>query len=254
MTARRLLLAALIPAAPALVAALAPAHAVAAPPAGYVSLFNGKDLSGWQVPAGDNGHWKVVDGVIDYDAESESSAADKSLWSEKEYGDFVLRLDWRIKDTPYVNPNVHIVKPDGTSKLGPNGKPVLMAVPDSDSGVYLRGESKAQVNIWCWPVGSGEVYGYRTDDKMPAAVRAGVTPKKLADRNIGEWNTFEITVKGSRLTVVLNGERVLDGAELPGLPARGRIALQHHGSKKDGKWNSPPALVQFRNISIRTDQ
>ena len=58
-------------------------------------------------------------------------------------------------------------------------------------------------------------------------------------------------MKGSRLTVVLNGERVIDNAELPGLPPRGRIALQHHGGKKDGKWNSPPALVQFRNISIK---
>jgi hypothetical protein len=219
-------------------------------PSGFVPLFNGKDLGGWRVPAGDNGHWRVVDGVIDYDAESESPG-DKSLWTEKEYGDFTLRLDWRIKDTPYTNPNVHIVKSDGTSKLDAAGKPVLMAVPDSDSGVYLRGESKAQVNIWAWPVGSGEIYGYRTDEKMPASVRAGVTPKKLADRNIGEWNTFEITVKGNRLTVVLNGDRVIENAELPGLPARGRLALQHHGSKKDGKWNSPPALVQFRNISIR---
>ena len=41
-------------------------------PAGYVSLFNGRDLSGWKVPEGDNGHWKVVDGVIDYDALSEA--------------------------------------------------------------------------------------------------------------------------------------------------------------------------------------
>jgi len=126
-----------------------------------------------------------------------------------------------------------------------------MAVPDSDSGIYLRGNDKAQVNIWCWPVGSGEVYGYRTDESMPASVRAGVTPKRLADRNIGEWNTFEITVKGSRLTVVLNGERVIEDAELPGLARRGRIALQHHGSKKDGVWISPPALVQFRRISIK---
>jgi hypothetical protein len=219
-------------------------------PAGFVPLFNGKDLAGWRVPAGDNGHWKVVGGVIDYDAESEAPG-DKSLWTEKEYGDFVLRVDWRIKDTPYVNPNVHIVRPDGSSKRDAKGKPVLMAVPDSDSGIYLRGESKAQVNIWAWPVGSGEVYGYRTDDKMPASVRAGVTPRKLADRNIGEWNTFEITVGGNRLTVVLNGETVLDKAELPGLPARGRIALQHHGSKKDGVWTSPPALVQFRNIAIK---
>jgi hypothetical protein len=221
-----------------------------APLPGFVSLFNGKDFTGWRVPAGDNGHWRVVDAVIDYDAQSEAGG-DKSLWTEREYGDFTLRLDWRIKETPYTNPNVHIVRPDGTSKLDAAGKPVLMAVPDSDSGVFVRGQSKAQVNIWCWPVGSGEVYGYRTDEKMPASVRAAVTPKRLADRNIGEWNTFEITVKGSRLTVVLNGERVIEDAELPGLPPRGRIALQHHGGKKDGVWNSPPALVQFRRISIK---
>jgi len=234
----------------AAVLVVAPLAAQDAPPPGFTPIFNGKDLSGWRVPPGDNGHWRLVEGVIDYDAESEA-AGDKSLWTEREYGDFVLRLDWRIKDTPYTNPNVHIVKPDGTSKLDAAGKPVLMAVPDSDSGVFLRGEAKAQVNIWAWPVGSGEVYGYRTDEKMPASVRAGVTPKKLADRNIGEWNTFEITVKGSRLTVVLNGESVIENADLPGLPPRGRIALQHHGSKKDGKWTSPPALVQFRRIFIK---
>jgi len=219
--------------------------------AGFAPLFNGKDLAGWKIPPGDNGHWKVVDGAIDIDAESESKAEDKSLWTEREFGDFVLKVDWRIKETPYTNPNVHVVKPDGTSKLDLQGKPILIAVPDSDSGIYVRGTSKAQVNIWCWPVGSGEVYGYRTDDSMPAAVRAGVTPKKLADHDIGQWNTFEITMKGTRLTVVLNGERVIENAELPGVPVRGPIALQHHGSKKDGKWVSPPALVQFRNISIR---
>src|SRR5947208_13797332 len=105
---------------------------------GFVSLFNGRDLAGWKIPDGDHGHWRVVDGVIDYDAGSEA-AGDKSLWTEREYGDFILRVDWRIKETPYTNPNVHIVKPDGTSKLDAAGKPVLMAVPDSDSGIYLRG-------------------------------------------------------------------------------------------------------------------
>jgi Domain of Unknown Function (DUF1080) len=234
-----------------LTATTALAAPVLAQDAGFAPLFNGKDLAGWKIPPGDNGHWKVVDGAIDIDAESESKAEDKSLWTEREFGDFVLKVDWRIKETPYTNPNVHIVKPDGTSKLDLQGKPILIAVPDSDSGIYVRGTSKAQVNIWCWPVGSGEVYGYRTDDSMPAAVRAGVTPKKLADHDIGQWNTFEITMKGTRLTVVLNGERVIENAELPGVPARGPIALQHHGSKKDGKWVSPPALVQFKNISIR---
>lgn len=229
--------------------ALTATHAVLSQEAGFVSLFNGTDLTGWRVPQGDNGHWKVVNGVIDYDAQSEA-AGDKNLWSEKEYGDFTLRVDWRIKETPYLNPNVPIIRPDGSHKKGPDGKDIHMVVPDSDSGIFLRGSSKAQVNIWCWPVGSGEVYGYRTDLKQLSAVRAAVTPKKMADRNIGEWNTFEITLRGDRLTVMLNGERVIENAQLPGVPPRGRIGLQHHGGKRDGKWAGPPSLVQFRNLSI----
>src|SRR6266436_5268755 len=166
----------------ALVCAAALAYGgVAAAADGFVSLFNGRDLSGWKIPVGDNGHWKVVGGVIDIDARSEASG-DKSLWSEKEFGDFVLRVEWRIKETPYINPNVPIIRPDG------------------------------------------------------------------AEKDIGEWNRFEITMVGDRLTVVLNGETVIEKARLPGVKARGPIALQHHGEWKDGKWVSPPALVQFRNI------
>lgn len=219
-------------------------------PPGFTSLFNGKDLTGWVIPSGDNGHWRVTDGVIDYDARSEA-AKDKNLWSEREYGDFELRLEWRLKDAPFANPNVPIILADGTHKKDQNGKEYVTTVPDADSGVYLRGSSKAQVNIWNWPVGSGEVYGYRMDGKMPAAVRAGVTPRTIADRHVGEWNAFVITLRGNRLTVVLNGTTVLENAELPGLPPRGRLALQHHGSLKDGQWTSSPSLVQFRNIFIR---
>lgn len=217
---------------------------------GWVSLFNGKDFTGWRVPEGDNGHWRVVDGVIDYDARSEAKG-DKSLWTQKEFGDFVLRVDWRIKETPYVNPNVPDILPDGTHRKGPDGKEIRMSVPDSDSGIFLRGSPKHQVNIWCWPIGSGEVYGVRMDPKTPPEVRAAVTPRKKADRPIGEWNTFEITVRGDLLTVVLNGETVIEKAPLPGLPARGPIGLQHHGSWRDGRWTSPPSLVQFRDIRIR---
>ena len=149
-----------------------------------------------------------------------------------------------------MNPNVPIIRYDGTHKKGADGKEIRLSVPDSDSGILLRGTSKAQVNIWCWPIGSGEVYGYRMDEKMPAAVRAGVTPSKNADHNVGEWNTYEITVRGNKLTVVLNGQTVISSAELPDLPANGPVGLQHHGSKKGDVWTSPPALVQFRNISI----
>ncbi|HEY3129449.1 MAG TPA: DUF1080 domain-containing protein [Acidobacteriota bacterium] len=220
------------------------------PPQGFTSLFNGKDLTGWKVPSGDNGHWKVLDGAIDYDAQSEASG-DKNLWTEKEYGDFVLQIDWRIKETPYLNPSVPIVKPDGSHKLNEKGQEIHMSVPDSDSGVFVRGNQKSQVNIWCWPVGSGEVYGYRMDKDMPAAVRAGVTPKTNADNNIGEWNTFRITMKGDRLTVVLNGKTVIENAQLPGVRAKGPIGLQHHGGKRNGEWAGPPSLVQFRNIYLK---
>jgi hypothetical protein len=222
-------------------------------PEGFVALFNGRDLSGWKVPPGDNGHWKVVNGVIDYDARSESKVADKSLWTEASFKDFVLRVDWRLKtDEPgYMNPRVKQILPDGSHKKRSDGKDDDLTLEDVDSGIYVRGSSKSQINIWMWPIGSGEVYGYRTDTRMPPAVRAGVTPKKHADKPRGEWNTFEITMKGDRLGVKLNGEQVITDAQLPGVPPEGPIALQHHGGMRDGKWTAPPSLVQFRNIYIK---
>ncbi|MEO6245625.1 MAG: DUF1080 domain-containing protein [Opitutaceae bacterium] len=225
------------------------ASTVCAADRGFVSLFNGRDLTGWKTPVGDNGHWKVLNGVIDYDARSEA-AVDKNLWSEKEYKDFTLRIDWRIKETTGLY-NMPTVLPDGSHKRGPDGKDIITPTPNADSGIYLRGSSKAQLNIWCWPIGSGEVYGYRMDQKMPPAVRAGVTPKVRADKPVGEWNTFEITMKGDRLTVVLNGKTVIENAQLPDVPATGALALQHHGGFTNGKYNAASSLVQFRNISIK---
>jgi hypothetical protein len=220
------------------------------PPEGFTSLFNGRDFTNWKVPEGDGGHWKVRDGVIDYDAQSEAKG-DKTLWGAKEYGDFILRVDWRIKETPYVNPNVPYILPDGTHARDIHGKEMKMALPDSDSGIYLRGEGKYQINIWCWPIGSGEMYGVRTDPRTAPEVRAAVTPRTQADKPVGEWNQFEITVRGKTVKVLLNGKTVIPGAQIPDLPAKGRIALQHHGGKQNGQWNSPPSLVQFRNIYLK---
>jgi hypothetical protein len=219
---------------------------------GFQSLFNGVDLTGWKIPEGDNGHWKVIDGVIDYDARSEAKGA-KDLVSKEEYGDFVLKLDWRITATPWINEQIPYILPDGTHARDIHGKELKLALPDSDSGVFLRDlkTGRSQVNIWCWPIGSGEVYGYRTDESLPASVRAGVTPKHQADKPVGEWNSFEITLIGDRLTVLLNGITVIEKAELPGIPPKGPIAFQHHGGFKDGKYFGNPSLVQFRNIRIK---
>lgn len=216
---------------------------------GFVSLFNGEDLTGWKAPEGDNEHWKVLDGVIDYDAASEATG-DKNLWTEKEYGDFILKIDWRIKETAglYDTP---IVLSDGSYLTGPDGKNLTIKRANADSGIYVRGTSKAQLNIWCWPVGSGEVYGYRNRQDDPV-VRAGVTPRINADNPVGEWNHFEIIMIGDRLTVLLNNQVVIENAQLPEVPEKGPIALQHHGGKNaDGTYKAASSLVQFRNVWIK---
>lgn len=220
------------------------------PPAGFTSLFNGKDLSGWTIPEGDNGHWKVVDGVIDYDARSEA-AGDKNLWTERSFGDFELLVDWRIKEAPHVNNGIRYILPDGSYARDATGQVISIPLPDADSGILLRGNVKNQVNIWCWPAGSGEFYGYRNDSNMPAEVRAAVTPRTQADNPVGEWNTFHITARGDRVTVVLNETTVIENAQLPGIAESGPLGLQHHGRLVDGKWSGAPSLMQFRNIYVR---
>ncbi len=229
----------------------APCHA--APdeaPEGFRSIFNGTDLTDWLIPEGDNGHWKVIDGVIDYDSQSEATG-DKNLWTEKEYGDFELFIDWRLKRTTGFY-DVPYVLPDGSYVLDADGKKITHPMPNADSGIYLRGASKYQLNIWCWPIGSGEMYGIRNNNATAPEIRAGVTPKLKADNPIGEWNTFHITMKGDRLTVELNGHTVIENALIPDIPAKGKLALQHHGGKKaDGTFSPASSLVQFRNIFIK---
>ena len=218
---------------------------------GFEPLFNGQDLSGWIVPDGDGGHWKVVDGVIDYDSRSEATG-EKNLKTEAEFGDFILKLDWRLKETTGLY-NVPIVLSDGSYLKDAAGKKITIKTPNADSGVFLRGYSKAQLNIWCWPVGSGEVYGIRNNEATPPAIRAGVTPRFNADKPVGQWNRFVIILVQDRVTVLLNDHMVLENAQLPGIPERGPIVLQHHGGPgKDGQLSPASSLVQFRNVWIKS--
>ena len=199
--------------------------------AGFSPLFDGTTLAGWKVDKGSEGHWVAGNGIIKYDGRSE--AAVKDLWSEKSYKDFTLVFDWRWGAPGPVMPRP-VIGRDGNE----TGEKVQ--VQELDSGIYLRGSSKSQVNLWNWPCGSGEVYGYRTDGSQPAEVRAGVTPTVNADKPVGEWNRMMITVKGEALTVTLNGQTVIENAKLPGMPAEGPIGLQHHG-----------AAIDFANLWIK---
>ena len=205
------------------------------PPKGFTALFNGKDLDGWQgnidmkqrvtMPKEKQAdfiaartktaleHWTVKDGVIHMD-----SKGGVSLQTVKDYGNFELYVDWKIEK---------------------NG----------DSGLYIRGQP--QVQIW----DSENTPGARGEDKNsgsgglwnnPAGDKAKV-PLKKADKPVGEWNTFHITMIGEEVTVELNGVLVVDKGKLAAfktfndkLPEKGPIELQFHG---DPLW--------FKNIYIK---
>ena len=217
---------------------------------GYISLFNGKDLTGWKIPEGDNGHWSVIDGVIDYDARSEAEG-DKNLWSEKEYTDFKLHVEWRFKgygDHLFPLPTI---LPSGELARDENGEVIRPLGPNSDSGILLKGSG--QTNLWCWSVGSGELWSVRNDQSLPPEVRAAAVPSENADKPVGQWNAFDITLVGKRITVVNNGITVIDNTLFPGMAEKGPIGLQHHGgiNEETGKLRGASSLVQFRNIRIK---
>ncbi len=228
----------IVSAALLLVAAACPLRADEAqrnvPPEGFRALFNGQDLTGWKTNERIEEHWRVIDGVLDYNPRA------SDLWTEDSFADFVLLIDWRLKTAEELY---------GTA-TEPDGSPIAYS---PDSGIYLRGMPKAQTNIWTHPMGSGEVWGYRTDRNLPEEVREGVTPRVNADNPVGEWNRQKIIMRGDRLTVVLNGQTVIEDAPLPGVRESGPIALQHHGryNEQTGRWEGGPSCVQFRNIFIK---
>jgi hypothetical protein len=196
---------------------------------GFTPLFNGKDLSGWKADEEARRHWTVKEGVLDYDGRH------RDLWTEASFGDFILRLSWRWSG-PAVPVDHPVFDADGNEIKGRTER----MMDAGDSGVFLRGYRKAQANLFCYPCGSGEIWEYRTDPKMPADVRRACMPKKRADKPPGEWNRMEVTLRGDRLSVAVNGEEVIAEARLPGVPARGPIGLQHeHGT------------VQFKDLSLK---
>jgi len=160
-------------------------------------------------------------------------------------------MQWRLKQTSGLY-DMPTILPDGSLKKDAGGKVITEAKPNADSGIFLRGLPKAQINIWCWPCGSGEIWGYRNDTSRSPR-RPACVPKVRADNPVGEWNTFVIAMKGERVMIVLNGKTVIDNAQLAGVPTRGPIGLQHHGgfNEKTGQYSPASSLIQFRNIYIK---
>lgn len=217
-----------------------PPQLVAKEDQGFISLYNGLDLRGWKQVPGNINHWQAKNWILDYDGKSQAAGEDRHLWTEKEYANFTLIVDWRLPREPVIEA-VPVILPDGSQAVDAEGQDMTVPVLDAgDSGIYLRGTSKCQINIWNWSVGSGEIWGYRTDKKMQPQVRRAATPILNADNQVGQWNRFEITAIDDKISVVVNGKTVIPQAQLPGVPKRGRIALQHHGDP-----------IQFANIYIK---
>ncbi len=206
---------------------MAPAACAAednSPPEGFVSLFNGKDLSGWKGLVADpkkraeltpaqleqaqtaadakmRDHWSAVDGMIRYDG----MGGHNHLCTVNDYGDFELLVDWKIHK-------------------------------GGDSGIYLRGSP--QVQIWDREEGSAGLYNNKENPSNPSTV---------ADKPVGQWNTFRIRMIGDRVTVHLNDQLVVDDVVMENYWERdkpiypsGQIELQSHGSE-----------LFFKNIYLR---
>ncbi|MGF7078076.1 DUF1080 domain-containing protein [Mucilaginibacter sp. UYCu711] len=204
------------------------------PDAGFVSMFNGVDLTGWKGLVDDpikrskmdaktlaerqikadaqaKEEWRPVNGELHFAAKGFNNLA-----TVKQYGDFEMLVDWKI-----IN--------DGKG--------------EGDAGIYLRGSP--QVQIWDTSrvkagaqVGSGGLYNNQVNQSKPL---------KVADNKLDEWNTFRIIMIGDRVTVYLNGELVTDNVilenywnrKLPIFPIE-QIELQAHGSP-----------VAYRDLYIR---
>jgi hypothetical protein len=186
---------------------------------GFVPLFNGKDLDGWQVREhqdGDKDKWSFDQGIL--------TARPGSGWigTTKMYGDFVLRLEWRVG----VNGNsgVFLRVPDVKTKVSPSQLGMEIQILDDTGPAY-----KGKLKDWQY---SGSLYGF-------------VPPSKHVYKGPGEWNRYDITCQGDNVTVVYNGDKVVeaDMSKFPGLdkrPRRGFIGLQNHSTG-----------VAFRNVEIR---
>jgi len=207
-----------------------------APPEGFRSLFNGKDLSGWH---GNNPHQglKLI---------GDKKAADLA----KQRTDFPQH--WRVENGELVNagtgPYATTDEEFGDIELRLEYKTVAKA----DSGIYLRGTP--QVQIW----DLNQVFDPKKPDRKPhlgsgglfnnAPGTPGRDPLVVADKPFGEWNSFRIVQQGDVTTVWLNGRLVVDLAKMENywdrakpLPAKGPIMLQTHGGE-----------IRWRNLFVKT--
>lgn len=201
---------------------------------GWISLFNGKDLSGWTQLNG-TATYVVEDGGVIRGKTNEGSA-NSFLCSDKTYADFELEFEVKVDDQ--LNSGVQIRSK--TKEQDDKEK------NDKAGRVY-----GPQVEIEASPGQSGYIYGEATKFKWLSAA------PKSDDNNVnehkhmknGEWNQFRVVAKSNNIQTWINGEPVanLTHDDIYTMNPEGFIGLQVHGIKA----GTGPFEVRWRNLRLK---
>lgn len=185
--------------------------ALAAEDAPFEPLFNGKDLSGWE---GDLTLWKAADGMIIGD--SPGIQHNQFLKTKRNYEDFELRLEFRLKDGV------------------------------GNSGIQFRSKSvedSTEVSGYQADIGE-QHWGCLYDESRRRKVLAQADEKLNDVLKKNDWNEYVIRAEGDHIELRINGVTTVDYLEPDAdIPRTGFIALQVH--------SGPPLRVEFRKIRIR---
>ena len=173
------------------------ARTVETPPPGWESLFNGKDLAGWEVrEPGGTQSWSVKDGVLMNRPDPAKKPAGTDLQTvDKTFYSFDLHVAFKVI----------VLSDEEIAKLGvaPPDPHVANEYPlkTGNSGVYLRGKYEVQIY---------DSFGTFPGWRECGALYKRVAPRVNACKAAGEWQTFDLSFQKRRLTAKQNGEEILD--------------------------------------------
>lgn len=200
---------------------------------GFVPLFDGKSLAGWEQHSG-KAEYRVEDGAVV--GKTVAGTGNSFLCTTKKYGDFILELEFRVD--PSMNSGVQFrsLFYDKDTELTINGKTMKFAA-DRVHGYQFEIDPSARA--WTAGVYDEGRRGWLFNLEKNEAARKAFKQ--------GEWNQARIECKGGSIKTFLNAVPAADFEDT--LTASGVIALQVHGIGK--KTESAGKEVKWRNIRIK---
>ena len=215
-----------------LVALLGLAFASVAEEEGFRPLFDGKSLDGWEQHGG-KAKYRVENGEVV--GQSVPNTQNTFLCTTKEYGDFILEVEWKVD--PRLNSGVQIRSQvfDKPTELEVEGKKKTIPV-DRVHGYQVEIDPSERSF-------SGSIY----DEARRGRFLADLSNNEAARKAFkpGEWNKFRIECRGDSIKTWINGVPAVDLKD--SVTAKGVIALQVHGVGM----REEPMEVRWRNIRIK---